>query len=114
MKVEFVGIGETHAYKHEAASDLKKLAKQISSETNVKTDISGDNLIVAGSTVPVGMVAVVRNGGVSTLSSEAFSAQYREILDIDSTDFEKRLAKLEAAAKPKAAPKVEPKAEDKK
>lgn len=111
MKVEFVGIGEVHAYKHVAESDLKKLAKTIKDETGVATDISGENLIVAGNTIPVGTVAIIQNGGVSTLSEAAFDAQYREIVEVDTADFEKRLAKLEAAA---AKPKVAPKAEDKK
>lgn len=101
MKVEFVGLGDTHGYVHEESTNLKKLAKQITDETGVATDIrttsgkGGDELIVAGNIVPVGGAVVVKNGSASTLSSDAFKAQYREIVDFDTTAVDKSITKIE-------------------
>lgn len=101
MKVEFVGLGDTHGYVHDESTNLKKLAKQITDETGVATDIrttagkGGDELIVAGNIVPVGGAVVVKNGSASTLSSDAFKAQYREIVDFDTTAVDKSITKIE-------------------
>lgn len=95
MKIEFVGIGAVHGFKHEKSSDLKKLAKEITKETGVAADISGDNLVVSGSSIPVGCAVVISNGGVRTLSIEAFESQYRELVDYDVSALEKKLDALE-------------------
>lgn len=101
MKVEFVGLGETHGYVHEESTNLKKLAKQITDETGVATDIrtgsgkDSDQLIVGGNIVPVGGAVVIKNGNASTLSANAFNSQYREIIDFDTTAVDKSIAKIE-------------------
>ncbi len=119
MKVEFVGLSATHGYIHNETTDLKKLAKQIKDETGVATDIQGDNLIVAGNVVPVGIAVVIKGGGASTLSVDAFESQYREIIDFDTAALDTAMVKLDKrvsaleAPKPKAETKAEPKAEPK-
>lgn len=95
MNVEFVGIGNVRGYTHEATTDLKKLAKQITKETGVATDIRGDNLIVGKSSMPVDSAVVIANGGVRTLSLDAFKSQYREVVDLDVVALSKTVAKLE-------------------
>lgn len=115
MKVEFLGLGSIHGYVHNETTNLKKLAKQIKDETDVATDIRGDNLIVAGNVVPLGTAVVIKGGGVSTLSIEAFESQYQEVVDFDTAALNKHMAKidkrLDALESPKVEPKVEPKAE---
>lgn len=95
MKVEFVGLGVTHGYVHNETTNLKKLAKQIKDETDVSTDIRGDNLIVAGNVIPVGGAVVIKGGSASTLSIDAFESQYREVVDFDTEELNKTIGKLE-------------------
>lgn len=101
MKVEFVGLGATHGYVHEESTNLKKLAKQITEETGVATDIrsgsgkDGDVLVVAGNIVPLGGAVVIKGGSASTLSIAAFKSQYQEIVDFDTTAVDKSLVSLE-------------------
>lgn len=104
MKIEFVGIGAVHGFKHEKSSDLKKLAKEITKETGVAADIRGDNLIVSGSSIPAGSAVVISNGGVRTLSIEAFDSQYRELVDYDVSDLEKKVDALEKKVADMAKP----------
>lgn len=100
MIVEFVGIGAVHGYVFSAESDIKSLAKQINKETGVATDIRDKSLVVGNSQVPVGSAVVISNGGVRTLSKEAFESQYREVSDFDISDLVSRVEKLESASKP--------------
>lgn len=101
MKVEFVGLGATHGYVHEESTNLKKLAKQITEETGVATDIrsgsgkGGDVLVVAGNIVPLGGAVVIKGGSASTLSIDAFRSQYQEIVDFDTTAVDKSITKIE-------------------
>lgn len=95
MKVEFVGLGVTHGYVHDESTNLKKLAKQIKDETDVATDIRGENLIVAGNVVPMGGAVVIKGGSASTLSADAFNAQYREVIDFDTEALNKSIGKIE-------------------
>lgn len=100
MIVEFVGIGAVHGYVFSDGSDIKSLAKQINKETGVATDIRDKFLVVGNSQVPVGSAVVISNGGVRTLSKEAFESQYREVSDFDISDLVGRVEKLESASKP--------------
>lgn len=95
MKVEFVGLGITHGYVHDESTNLKKLAKQIKDETDVATDIRGENLIVAGNVVPMGGAVVIKGGSASTLSADAFNTQYREVIDFDTEALNKSIGKIE-------------------
>ena len=127
MKVEFVGTSPTHGYVHDETTNLKKLAKQITDETGYATDInagagkSADTLIVGGNAIPVGGAVVIKNGGIITLSAEAFNSQYREVVDFDVAKLEDRVDKLEAfnkeftkeLAKPAPKPKKEKPVEEK-
>ena len=103
MKVEYVGESETLAFIHRAVgkgSNAKELSKEIEKETGIITGFRDSNLIVGATIVPVGMVVLVMDGVVSTLSHDAFEKQYREVVDIDVDTFKKlesRLDKLEKA-----------------
>ena len=103
MKVEYVGASQTLAFIHRAVgkgSNAKELSKEIEKETGIITRIRDSNLIVGTTVVPVGMVVLVKDGIVSTLSHDAFEKQYREVVDIDVDTFKKlesRLDKLEKA-----------------
>lgn len=103
MKVEYVGASETLAFIHRAVgkgSNAKELSKEIEKETGIITGIRDSNLIVGATIVPVGMVVLVKDGVVSTLSFDAFEKQYREVVDIDVDTIKKlesRLDKLEKA-----------------
>lgn len=103
MKVEYVGTSETLAFVHRAVgkgSNAKELSKEIEKETGIITGIRDSNLIVGATIVPPGMVVLVKDGVVSTLSHDAFEKQYREVVDIDVDTFKKlesRLDKLEKA-----------------